>query len=95
MSQLIEEARSLYDTIIIDTPPLLPVTDAALVAARADGAVVVVRHRKTTREQLKHSIERLRAVGARPLGVALNMVTTNDVVSYGTGYRSPGPPTST
>ena len=69
MKQLLEAARLEYDSIIIDGPPLLPVTDAALIAAQADGAVIVVRQGKTTRDQFSHSLERLKGVGARPLGV--------------------------
>ncbi|HEX2552041.1 MAG TPA: polysaccharide biosynthesis tyrosine autokinase, partial [Nocardioidaceae bacterium] len=85
MKQLLDEARMTYDTIVIDAPPLLPVTDAALIAAQVDGAIVVVRQGKTTRDQLSHSIERLTAVGARPLGVTLNMVARRGRKGYGYG----------
>ena len=86
MEQLLEAARLEYDTIVIDAPPLLPVTDAALIAAQADGAVVVVRQGKTTRDQLTSSMDRLQAVGARPLGVTLNMVAQRGHKGYGYGY---------
>ena len=52
METLLADLRRDFDVIIIDAPPLLPVTDAALLAAQADGAVVVVRHGRTTRDQL-------------------------------------------
>ena len=52
MEMLLLELRTRYDVVILDAPPLLPVTDAALLAAQTDGAVVVVRHGKTTRDQL-------------------------------------------
>ncbi|MGH3369642.1 MAG: CpsD/CapB family tyrosine-protein kinase [Nocardioidaceae bacterium] len=90
MRDLLERAKKEYDVIVIDTPPLLPVTDAALVAAQADGALVVVRHGSTTRDQLRHSIERLEAVDARALGVVLNMMPSRrggrDTYGYGYGY---------
>ncbi len=87
MKQLLEDVRSEYDVVIIDAPPLLPVTDAALIASQVDGAVVVVRQGRTTKDQVRHSIERLAAVGARPLGVAMNMVPTKGRKGrYGYGY---------
>jgi receptor protein-tyrosine kinase len=89
MSQLLKQVREEYDMVVIDAPPLLPVTDAALIAAQVDGAVVVVRQGKTSRDQLHHSMERLDAVGARALGVALNMVPANrrrGGYGYGYGY---------
>ena len=54
MEQLLDKARTDYDVIVIDAPPLLPVTDAALIATQADGAVLVVRQGKTTRDQFAH-----------------------------------------
>lgn len=89
MVELLHELRNDYDVIIIDAPPLLPVTDAALLAARSDGALLVVRHSKTTRDQLSHTIGRLDAVGAKTLGVVLNMIPrrrTDDDYGYGYGY---------
>ena len=74
METLLAQLRAEYDVVLLDAPPLLPVTDAALLTAQADGALVVVRHGKTTHDQLAHAIERLEAVDARALGVVLNMV---------------------
>ena len=76
MSDLLEQARQRYDIVLIDAPPLLPVTDAALLAAQADGALMVVRHGRTTRDQLAQAIKRLEQVEAVPVGVVLNMVPT-------------------
>ncbi len=86
MGLLLDAARAHYDVIVIDAPPLLPVTDAALIASQADGAVVVVRQGRTTRDQLSSAFERLRSVGARPLGVTLNMVSSRGLKGYGYGY---------
>jgi receptor protein-tyrosine kinase len=91
MNELLDKLRGSYDTIIIDAPPLLPVTDAALLAARSEGALLVIRHGRTTREQLRLSIERLQAVDARAVGILMNMVPTRkgrgfDSYGYGYGY---------
>lgn len=91
MSELVRTAREEFDVILIDAPPLLPVTDAALLATQADGALLVVRHGRTTRDQLRHSTERLAAVDATPLGVVFNMVPqrgggTRHGYGYGYGY---------
>ncbi len=61
---------------------------AALLASQSDGAILVIRHGKTTREQLAASVERLENVGARALGVVLNMVPPllMNKGSYGYGY---------
>lgn len=74
MDTLLAQLRAEYDIVLLDAPPLLPVTDAALLAAQTDGAVLVVRHGKTSKDQLGHAVERLTAVDAKPLGVVLNMV---------------------
>jgi receptor protein-tyrosine kinase len=85
MHELLKQVTDDYDVVVIDAPPLLPVTDAALLASQADGAIVVVRQGRTTRDQLSHSLQRLAAVGARPLGIALNMVPTRGRGGYGYG----------
>ncbi len=87
MVQTLAELRKKYDVIIIDAPPLLPVTDSALLASEADGAVLVVRHGHATKDQVAGSVERLRAVEAPLLGLIMNMVPTKrGLGSYGYGY---------
>lgn len=87
MSELLAEIRQQYDVVIIDAPPLLPVTDAALLAAQADGALLIARHGKTTKDQFAQAINRLEQVDARPVGVVLNMVPTGRRAGgYGYGY---------
>jgi Mrp family chromosome partitioning ATPase len=72
--------------VILDAPPLLPVTDAALLAAQADGAIIVVRHGKTTRDQLAHAIERVEAVDAKAVGIVVNLAPAKRGAAYGYGY---------
>lgn len=87
MEEMIAALRERFDVVILDAPPLLPVTDAALLAARADGMLAVVRHGKTTRDQLMHSLERLDAVDAKCVGVVINLVPVKKTGSgYGYGY---------
>jgi capsular exopolysaccharide synthesis family protein len=73
MQELLAQFRTRYDLVIIDAPPLLPVTDAAVVSVIADGAVVIVRAGKTKRQQLASAMASLRSVDARILGCVLNM----------------------
>ncbi|SDO31214.1 capsular exopolysaccharide family [Nakamurella panacisegetis] len=76
MVDLTADLRTKFDVIIIDTPPLLPVTDAAVAATFADGAVIVVKHGKTKRSMVSRSVHSLRAVDARILGTVLNFAPT-------------------
>jgi capsular exopolysaccharide synthesis family protein len=58
--------------VLIDSSPLLPVTDAAILAARTDGALIVVRSGRTTLNLLEHALHNLDRVKGRPLGVIIN-----------------------
>jgi capsular exopolysaccharide synthesis family protein len=82
MARLLERFRSDFDMIIIDTPPLLPVTDAAVLASSVDGVVLVSRCSKTTTSQVKQAAGSLTAVGARLLGCVLNMKPTRGADAY-------------
>jgi capsular exopolysaccharide synthesis family protein len=73
MAELLREVRQHYDFVIVDTPAVLPVSDAAAVSARADGVVLVVQHRRTTEEQVAGAVEALDAVSARLVGTVLTM----------------------
>ena len=77
-------------TVLIDAPPLLPVTDAAVLSRVADGAIVVIRTGKTTQEQLGQSLGNLEKVRGRVLGAVLNYVPTSgtDAYSYYGTYTS-------
>ncbi|MCW2852145.1 MAG: lipopolysaccharide biosynthesis [Nocardioides sp.] len=87
MEKLLGDLREEFDVVILDAPPLLPVTDAAILSAQADGALIVVRHGKTTRDQLSHAIERIEAVDAKPVGVVINLAPAKRKGrSYGYGY---------
>lgn len=72
MSDLLTALGRGFDVIIIDTPPLLPVTDAAVMSTVADGCLLVTRHAKTTTAQVTAAAGALTAVGARLHGCVLN-----------------------
>ncbi len=88
MIELIASARRTFDTVIIDTPPLLPVTDGAIVAAHTDGAVLVVRQGKTTRHQVTLALAALSSVDARVLGIVMNMARSSTDDRYASVYES-------
>jgi tyrosine-protein kinase len=71
------------DVIVVDTPPVLAVTDAAILAPRADGVVVVASAGQTHKGGLARSVETLAATRARILGLVLNKVDDKS----GSGYR--------
>jgi succinoglycan biosynthesis transport protein ExoP len=74
MTEILDDARKRYDLVIIDTPPLLPVTDAALLAAQSDGTLLVVNPRSTTERDFEESQTALRLAGAQLHGVVFNAV---------------------
>lgn len=90
MKRLIATARERFDYVIIDAPPLLPVTDAALLASQADGAILVVRHGRTRVDEVRGAVARLESVGAAMLGTITNMSPevkrSGGRYGYGYGY---------
>lgn len=94
MRDLIARLEAEFDMVIIDAPPLLPVTDAAVLGTMTSGAVLGVRYGFTRREQFRRAAEALHAVDAKILGAVLNMVPRRGpdaLYSYGNaGYGSYG-----
>ena len=74
MDQIFERLGQDHDLIVIDTPPLLSVTDATALSAKTDGVMLVVKPGVTKLGALEQSLQQLRAVGARVLGVVFNQV---------------------
>lgn len=73
MADLLGALSSGFDMVIIDTPPLLPVTDAAVMATIADGCLLVSRYAKTSASQAAAAAAALASVGAKLHGCVLNM----------------------
>jgi capsular exopolysaccharide synthesis family protein len=96
MADLLGTLANHYDIVVVDAPPLLPVTDAAVLASAADGAVLVLRHGKTRREDAERAIQALAAVNAKMLGTVLNFAPKRtrrggyDGYGYGYGYGATG-----
>ncbi|THF80839.1 CpsD/CapB family tyrosine-protein kinase [Cohnella fermenti] len=74
MSKLLEELKEQFDVILIDTPPVLAVTDAQLLATRCDGVILVMDYGKVKKDVALKSKSLLDKVGAKVLGVVLNNV---------------------
>lgn len=72
MADLLEELSINFDYIIMDTPPVLPVTDALLLAAKADATLMVVRARRTKEKMIKQTYKQLIGVRANVIGTVLN-----------------------
>ena len=87
MKALLDEATHRYDIVILDTPPLLPVTDAAILSHVTSGALIVVGSRVVRRPELASALESLDHVDTRVLGLVLNKVQKQDEDHYGYGYQ--------
>ncbi len=75
MVHLLTALRGKYDVILIDTAPLIPVTDAAVLAPRADGVLVLVRHGRTVVQDVQAAKDALDAVSGRIIGSVMTMVS--------------------
>jgi len=90
MQRLVEGLRSSYDFILIDTPPVLTVTDAAVLVSVSDGVVLVLRYGQATRNVVARASEILLRSGAHLLGVVLNAVdlqSSDYAEYYGRAYN--------
>lgn len=75
MASLLNKAREEYDVVIVDTPPVLAVSDPSVIAPQADGLVLVVRMQKNKRAAIRRTLETLDGHGVRVLGVIANGVS--------------------
>jgi non-specific protein-tyrosine kinase len=89
MAEVLRDLEDRFDLVLVDAPPLLPVTDAAILASLCSGAILVIRHGKTKTEQVRRAVEALRSVDANIYGVVLNMAPAKgpDAYYYGYAYR--------
>lgn len=84
--KLLEEARSNYDIVIVDTPPLGSVIDTAVVAKHCDGAVMVIESGIISRRFARKVKEQLEVTNCKILGVVLNKVAMSSKSYYGKYY---------
>jgi capsular exopolysaccharide synthesis family protein len=100
MHSLVKEL-SAHAIVLIDAPPLIPVTDAAILTHNTDGALVVASVGKTTFEALSKALQNLRRANGQPLGIILNRVprrgpgSTYGYYGYRGDYRSRDEPEDT
>lgn len=87
MERVIEQLSEDYEYVIIDTPPVLPVTDASVLAPKVDGVVLVTRMEHTTRDRVKRALASLERVNASVLGVVPNQAGKGTDRDYRYPYR--------
>lgn len=95
MISTLHELESRFDVVILDTPPLLPVTDAAVLSTIAGGTVIVVGAGRVDRDHLAKSLQSLAAVKGRVMGLVLNLVPkkgSDAYANYRDGYAPKSPP---
>ncbi len=84
--KLLVELREQFDYVIVDSTPLLAVTDAAILAAGADGVLIIAKFGQTRREQLTQSLRNLETVGAPLCGAVLTLMPARGNSSYAYSY---------
>ena len=84
--RLLEELQTKFDRVIIDSPPVVAVTDAAVLSTLVDGTILVVRAFKTPKDLARHALRALADVGANTAGTVLNSVNLNKTEYKNTHY---------
>jgi len=97
MHQLLERCKGMYTHIVMDSPPLLSVTDSVVLARDADAVVMIVRHGKSSKHAMRRARDLLVRSGAPVTGIVLNAVDLNSPEYYAyygyygyTGYAAAG-----
>ena len=96
MSELIADVKSRFDLVLIDSPPILGVSDASVLSNEADLTMIVVQHRKLPRQMLLRVKQAVDNVGGTVLGVVLNNVDvrSDSQYQYYTSYYTYYTPTN-
>lgn len=74
IGELIASLKSKYDVVLIDTPPLVGISDSSIIAKEADGAIIVVQYRKYPREMLSKARQMIESLGVTVVGAVLNNI---------------------
>lgn len=82
METLLEEALKQYDLVVLDSPPMLMVTDPVILSTKVDGTILVVRSGQTTKTLLRRASEMLLRSSGRTLGIVINGLDTRSVEYY-------------
>lgn len=83
MQAILQEAKGRFDTVLLDSPPLLAVTDGAVLSTMVDGVVLVIRTQRTRRDAVRRALGHIRSVHGRLLGAVLNDVDMRSGAYYG------------
>jgi Mrp family chromosome partitioning ATPase len=83
---VIQKLSALADIVIFDTPPLGALTDAVVLSTHVDGSLLVVKSGSARPSVMVNGIDAIRKVGAKPLGVVLNMVDISSLRDYSYYY---------
>jgi polysaccharide biosynthesis transport protein len=86
MRELLDKLKGDADILVLDTPPVLPVADAAVLAQTVDGVIIVLKAGQTSLSAARQAVQQLRQVDARILGIVMNGVRLSDY-RYGYAYR--------
>lgn len=84
--KILRDLRERFDYVIIDTSPLLAVTDGAILATDADGTLLIARFGQTKRDQLAHAVGILKDIGATLLGAVVTMLPKAGSGAYAYNY---------
>lgn len=82
MSELIQDVKQRFDLVLVDSPPILGVSDASVLASEVDLTMIVVQHRKLPRNMLLRVKSTVESVGGRVIGVVLNNVDVRSDSQY-------------
>ena len=85
MASLVTSLTTSFDYVLIDAPPLLPVTDAAILSKLTGGAIVVAAAGRTNKNELQSALRTLDHIGSRVLGIVMTMLPTKGPDAYGYG----------
>lgn len=85
--QLIETVKRDFDIIIIDTPPMLSVIDAAVIAKSCDGGIIVISSGKTSYRQIRKTRDQLERANSKIIGCVLNKVDNSQSDYYSYYYK--------
>jgi tyrosine-protein kinase Etk/Wzc len=83
---MVSQIDNHYDIVIVDTPPVLAVTDALLIARAAATTLLVARFGKTSVKEIENCLKRLQQMGVQVNGAILNDIVKSAALYYNSGY---------
>ncbi|MDD3288755.1 MAG: polysaccharide biosynthesis tyrosine autokinase [Alphaproteobacteria bacterium] len=86
MQKMVHEVGEQYDLVIIDTPPILAVSDAAMVSQAVDTTLYMVRWGETPRDTVVQALKQLKSFNCRIAGAVMTQVNLSELAGYGDGY---------